>query len=521
MTMHSKALARGLLTTLAALSVSCGDAPLDRNADGGYPNHNFPAGRIEGTILYEGPPPPLDANGRPRGRIILTLFHSNNPPPPDGFATTAESLQTLPASQLFVNLTVTGGSRVRASAPFVFPNITTAGEYQIRAFYSREDDPQGFHPLFSVRNQPTREDVGGGAVLDPTAPVPRFATIPVGALQGGRLVMPPDGAVTRGVTVFLGVVFTEDRPVFHVPASPAPVNLAVSTISATEALPMALSARPDMASRTGFLGAGSRVLVLPSNLPAGTPDDVTALAGALPQIPIQVSVPSNELNGARAAGVMFDPELLRFTFGPMYRAEHPTLLPILAPNMPPRRFPWNFPLAILVKLHEPTTEERALFAQSNPDPIDLARALAALNQPEHTPGRAPVVLFGAVTASGDLRELFSPVAPMTSARVTISPIAVEIRGPTEADQVPIVPKVPPGIANLLGMLRSNFQCSDAGLPAGRYGLTLVTARGQTWTVPNELAPSAFARGAYAPSQGVVVRIDRTNAPAGFACPRAM
>ena len=116
------------------------------------------------------------------------------------------------------------------------------------------------------------------------------------------------------------------------------------------------------------------------------------LAAALPAFSVEVGLPTNELAAARNAGVFFDGNLLRLTLGPLYRPAHPTLLPVPGPMGAPVAIPWTFPLVLLVRLHEPTADERALFAQAAPDPVALARAITALNQPERAPGRAPVVL---------------------------------------------------------------------------------------------------------------------------------
>ena len=64
------------------------------------------------------------------------------------------------------------------------------------------------------------------------------------------------------------------------------------------------------------------------------------------------------------------------------------------------------------------------------------------------------------------------------------------------------------------------RCSNAGLPTGRYGITIVTAAGQTWSLPNDLAPLAIAPAAptAAPTQGVFLRIDRTPLAEGYVCP---
>lgn len=514
-------LARSTLTLALALA-ACGPSPLDRSVDGGYPNHNEPSGRIEGTLLYEGPPPSLDSSGRPIGRVVLLLFRADNPPPPAGFASTAETLQTFPAAQLFHNATALPNGRVRASVPFLFADIERPGEYQLRAFVSNRDDGRGFHPLFSVRNQPQRGDIVGGALVDPAAQPPSFVRIPIGVRsetpQGPRWRMPIEGDVTSGVTVFIGSPVVEDRPVFRVIDAPPLQSLASVPVTSR---PVASAAVPAWAAQTGYLAPSARALVLPSNLPAGLPDNPALLAQALPAFTLEVGLPANELSAAGNAGVFFDAAALRFTLGPLYRPAHPTLLPVPGPTGSPVAIPWTFPLVLLVKLHEPTDAEAALLAQDAPDPVALSRAIAALNQPERTPGRTPVVLIGAMAPPTGLAGIFAVAAMpqrVTTARVVVSPIAVEIGA--DGGLNPVVPPLPPALARNVAAIAPTARCSNAGLPTGRYGITIVTAAGQTWSLPNDLAPLAIAPAAptAAPSQGVFLRIDRTPLAEGYVCP---
>lgn len=521
---------RRLPLLLAPLLLGCMDAPLDRDREDDYPNHNAPLGRIEGTILYEGPAPTLDREGRPLGRVVLLLFRADNPPPPQGLATTAESVQTLPASQVFTQLTPTSPGVVRASVSFVFPNITAAGLYQLRAFYSNRDERTGFQPIFGVRSQPVRGDVGGGAVLDPRAPVPTFLSIPVGAPNGnGAYTMPETGAVTGDVTVFLGSPITEDRPVFHVSPAPPERGQTLSPV-AFEPRPALGAAQAAYASRTGFVGPEARAYEMPSNVPA---TDLPGFLGTIPTLTLNGGLPDAEVMPATNAGVVFN-NPVPFALGTVYRPQHPTLF---APNPmgdpPVLRFPWVFPLAILVKLHEPTADERAVLTAASPDPLALARVVSALNQPERAPNTRPVVMFGSVVPDTGLQDFAGIVRPapappvvQPSVRVVFPPVAFEIRGPVpERDWAAIVPKLPAPIAASTGPLPPGSRCAgDRGLPAGRYSLTIVTARGATWTLPNDLAPQTFpprAAGApstVGPSQGAVVRVVASAPQGGNVCP---
>ncbi|MBK6532066.1 MAG: hypothetical protein IPF99_21425 [Deltaproteobacteria bacterium] len=522
-----------LLAPLLLLAATgCGDAPLDRDREDDYPNHNAPLARIEGTLLYEGPVPSLDREGTPLGRVVLLLFRSDNQPPPQGLATTAESVQTLPASQVFRSLIPTAGGAVRASVPFVFPNITAAGVYQLRAFYSNRDERTGFHPIYGVRSQPVRGDVGGGAVLDPRAAAPTFVNIPVGVPNGnGGYTLPETGAVTSNVTVFLGAPITEDRPIFHVSPSPPDRGQTLTPV-AFEPRPAAPgAAQVTYASRTGFIAPESRAYELPSNVPA---TDVLGFLGALPTLTLNGALPEAEVQPAANAGVLFG-NPISFALGTVYRAQHPTLFaPNLAGGEPPvLRFPWVFPLAIMVKLHEPSAEERAVLSSASPDPLALARVVSALNLPERAPGTVPVVIFGSVAPNTGLQDFASIVRPspappvvQPSVRVVFPPVAFEIRGSNpERDWAAVVPKLPAPIAAAAGPLPPGSRCAgDRGLPSGRYSLTIVTARGATWSLPNELAPHSFpgrvagAAVTSAASQGAVIRVVPSMPAAGNVCP---
>lgn len=501
----------------------CGDPPVDRNAGAGHPNHNAPLGRIEGTLLYDGPPPAVDASGRPVGRVVLLLFAADAPPPPQGFATTALSVATLPASQLFGSLgpSATPG-RVRASAAFTFPNIGAAGVYQLRAFYSAREDARGFQPIYGVRNQPWRGDVAGGALVDANPASPVFQRIPVGrARADGSLELPEEGAVTTGVTVVLGSPVDADRPVFHVSATGNTL-----TSAPIDRPPAAGPAFADWAERTGLLapstamdpssGQSTRALVFPSNV--GTGDPGMFLMG-MPALTLQGGLPPNELAGAQRAGVAFS-NPVPLLVGTPYRAQHPTLFGIGATG--PVRVPWVFPLALLVRLHTVGPNERAVLGAATLDPALTQRAAAELN----APASPPVVIFGSVVPEAGLQDFASivrppPTAPLAlpSARVVFPPIAFEVRGPDPTrDWSAIVPKLPAAIARASGgMFPPGSRCASSGLPAGRYGLFLVTARGQSWTLPNELAPSALGPG-FTVSQGVVVRVEASASGPGTECP---
>lgn len=568
----ARALAYPLLAALALAPAACEDVPDLPD----HLNNDEPVGRIEGTIVYEGPRPRLDpATNRPTGRVVLLLFRADNPPPPQGLATSAEGVHIVSASDLFAGITVLPRNRVRATTGFVFPSIASGGLYQIRAFYDPDErtaaaTPEGerpatgFHPLFAVRNQPTQGDVAGGAVDALTAlGSPRYTAIPVGTRveQGGaaRYVIPERGAVTRGVTVVLQSEPLPERPVFHHVAGTSARFREV----APEPPPPDRARWPAHARATGFLSPGARILEVENNVVIASE---TVGPEGPPAFALRAGLASND---ERAAALRAGVELregadLRFLERPFdfdndgvlawdpLRAEralnadaHPTLF---STRVPSRRLPWIFPLVVLAKLHDPTPEEAAALADPGTPPETLARIVAGLNRAEtgyvdrSNPGTPrpvyPTVAFGLVVPGGDpVTGLFMRTPPWNSplavnreevVQVIVSPIALEIRGPRIEDRVAVLPPVPPPFLMMLGESLSGalppcYRCDagevPTGLPPGRYAINLIAPTGQAWSVPNELSPLALARQPWdVASQGVVVRVVQGASVPGMVCP---
>ncbi len=440
-------------TSLAAMTVlsfalaQCDPPPLQRNCDNdaaiACPYLNEPSGRIEGTLIYRGPPPPESPTRRgvASGRIVLLLFDYNNPPPPQGSATSALSVQTINAAQLFSQAVRNSDGTVTATIPFQFPGITRAGQYQLRGFYSRNetvkfdrdgaslDVPSGFHPLFSVRNLPVAGDVAGGAIEDPNAAVSRFVRITIGDTvdENGRTryVLPPEGAVADHVTVYLGRQFSTERPIFRVvtdetmvtrngmPATvPAPTRMTATDVPPPPGLdPQTMAPRPGRellryASEWGLQVPGTRVLDMVKN-----PVIVeTPLGANLPSLGALFSVGQDECYTAVLGGVQVrrdcrtDPlaeassgflELaadvnengsIDLTAATNHVDAHPSLLsgsPFFAATG--GRLPWIYPLVIISKMHEPNAAERRLLIEGQSGRLDaatIARLRAALNRTE-------------------------------------------------------------------------------------------------------------------------------------------
>lgn len=553
----------GLCTGLAL--AACDDhPPVVRNcfddAAVRCPNQNDPSARIEGTLTYQGPPPALDANGVPSGRVVMLLFYADNSPAPEGSATTALSFQTIGAAQLFRSAAVLPGGLVRASIGYSFPGITAGGVYQIRAFYSRGDAvtygdvtqrETGFHPLFGVRNQPILGDVGGGAVIDPTAAIARFARITLGTLQpDGSYAIPTEGYVAGNVSVFLGRVFTTERPMFRVVTDAT--DLAAPSVFTTSTVPAAPMATPGTvpppgdaleryARDTGLLPEGSVQLNVPRNQVIQHPD-----TGAdLPSFTVQGGLPTagavDECLLAALAGVRcatdpmtqigfveraFDRNQdgsigVTMDTTPPFADAHPTLLtssPLARATM--GHLPWVYPLVILTKLHEPTEQESSLLRAGQNGQLSSAqyvRLRTSLNQPEGLDpvhGRYPVLLLGTVLPNGSATNLllrpwsrgYTQSEP--SVRIGIIPIAIEVHGFDQTrDWWAVLPPSSPDLIRAVAQfLPEHYRCWDydadwelahpnhpqqAGVPVGRYAINVINESGQAWTVPNDLA--AFPR----------------------------
>ncbi|GAC1570717.1 MAG: hypothetical protein NVS3B20_02450 [Polyangiales bacterium] len=215
-------------TALVSMVGACdSEITVDKKTDN--PGIFAPAGIIHGTLSYIGPGPCIK-DGRVEGVALVLLFDAANPPPPDGLATTALNFATVPGERLFISYprpTKGPGSpgdprsycpaidspTVTASADYTLSELT-AGRYQVRGFYSRQNR---FNPLFDFSNLPLATDIGGGVLVDPRAATPKFATITVGNTDAkGNLYIPPSGFVADGVPLILGQVLTTGRPYFYI-----------------------------------------------------------------------------------------------------------------------------------------------------------------------------------------------------------------------------------------------------------------------------------------------------------------
>ncbi|EYF02244.1 hypothetical protein [Chondromyces apiculatus] len=193
------------------------------------PEFGGPAGIIEGTVTYTGPPPCIQG-GRFVGAAAILAFNTLLLPPPDGLGTSAASLDVVPGDELFAGVRSQLGYSEGCPPPGT-PNVTVsaswsiaplpAGTYQIRGFYDLDGD---FDPIFSIANLPTQGDIGGGAITNAAAVLAgakaEYRAIPLGV--DGRI--PEQGARVSGVAVTLALPLPFERPVFHVAEALAPTG---------------------------------------------------------------------------------------------------------------------------------------------------------------------------------------------------------------------------------------------------------------------------------------------------------
>ncbi len=221
------------LATLATASVAGCDINLPVDSKNGNPEIPAPMGIIQGNVTYYGPSPCVK-DGHVEGVMIVLLFQFSNPPPPDGLATTALNIATVPGDKLFPNAVIpatgpgsssdakhqsvcgTASSLVTATAPFTLSELV-AERYQVRAFYSEHGS---FNPLFDFANLPIAGDVGGAALSDPTTG--KLQEIIVGLPttdllhHPNGLMIPDAGFVTSNVSVLVGQPFLTSRPYFWI-----------------------------------------------------------------------------------------------------------------------------------------------------------------------------------------------------------------------------------------------------------------------------------------------------------------
>jgi hypothetical protein len=338
-----------LLPAVIAGLQACGTVPNDT-----IPGNEFPpAGVIQGTVFYSGPPP-CTQNGQIVGNAVILVFDRRNPPPPAGLANTAVNFGVVSGDVLFGNIPRNPGPNLDCPAADAAPIVASAtyaispmnaGSYVLQGFYDHTGD---FLATFKFRNLPEATDIGGGYidVNDPNVLVPTNTQppLPVGAkAQDGGVytppvalepksasasyapiflpvdigtagatsplslrdvpdfTMPPNGYVASNVTVSIGSSLGLARPYFYpegVIAPPGQANAKVTLYGSSATRPVKPIKTP--ANPSGDVDFVP-VLSYPQDIivdaqPAGT--DTANVKGAneyqasLPQIVVHWSVPS-------------------------------------------------------------------------------------------------------------------------------------------------------------------------------------------------------------------------------------
>lgn len=154
-----------LLLALGALALQgCENVSVDTSG-GGDP----PAGVIQGTVSYYGPPP-CSQNGHIVGNAVILVFDARNPPPPNGLGVTAANFGVVSGDTLFQNWPVTTGTAKvcpDANAPPYYATAgyaispMSAGQYVMQGFFDYTGD---FFATFKFRQLPEATDVGGGYI---------------------------------------------------------------------------------------------------------------------------------------------------------------------------------------------------------------------------------------------------------------------------------------------------------------------------------------------------------------------
>lgn len=442
------------------------------------PNAEFagPAGVIDGTLTYAGPPP-CTQGGKIVGAALLLAFNKNLLPPPEGLGTSAASLDAVPGEVLFSSIrdklvfAADGSLRcpdsnaapVSASATWAVAPLP-AGTYQVRGFYDRDGD---FDPTFSISNLPTQGDVGGGAIANAAevltkGEAPRFTEIDLGDFDQakGKLVIPPTGSRVTGIGVTLAQPLALERPVFY-PSALA--NVGDTMLMDTPQFPGATIesdfqfAAPPSADKQ-FIR-----IKLTAGVPAGEVDKAAAKPFFMP-----VKNPAASLfmtvEDANRDGVVDDKDTVPES------AAIPSL----------------YPLAVFSKL----APKQKLVSQTNPRVIMQGVTLFK-----------SLLLTGTKLPSADPNDPSKYIVPQSfepDVIVALRPAAICIN-PDDTTQKGVLVLSRQQAANGTAILPDEdvvkqglqkqfgrpFDIKYGCLPEGTYAINLVYPTGQAWTLPNE------------------------------------
>lgn len=433
------------------------------------PDFAGPAGAIEGTLTYAGPPPCTEG-GRIVGAAALLAFDTRLLPPPEGLGTSAASIDIVPGETLFASIRdklVFDKSGVRrcpdVSAPPVTASATwaiaplPAGNYQIRGFYDRDGD---FDPAFSISNLPTAGDVGGGAI-DNAADVlggaaPRYTEIALGVKDAqGALVIPDTGSHVFGIGVTLGLTLPLERPVFWPSA---------------------------IADETGVGNTDPKNVKLPSDFQFAT---FGASDKSFIRIVLSAGVPDGERKAAAATPFFFpvdaakDPPPTIFMGiedanrdGAIDNQDHvpeSTALPSL------------YPLSVFSKL---VTGDK-LHGQTNPRVIMQGLTLYK-----------SILLTSTKMPNDPMLPPFQSLEPEVTVALRPAAICVNPQDPAERGVLVVSHETDAAGTKLIadeGLVKLGLQVQFGRpfdivygcLPEGTYAMNLVYPTGQAWTLPNE------------------------------------
>jgi hypothetical protein len=469
-----------LPAALVALAIgACNDPPqfLPLNQAGG------PAGILEGSLTYSGPPPCTE-DGQVVGAAVLLAFDTRLLPPPEGLGTSAASLGVVPGAALFAGVTDqltfnADGSRwcpspsagmVTTTASFSLGPLS-GGEYEVRGFY---DLAGAFDPAFSISKLPRKGDIAGGAIDNVSAVLmgaaPAYRRITLGTPDGmGGYAVPPGGATVDGVAVTLGLSLPEEVPIFYASgvaySMSACVNGAVHPAAPTSNDPTHVTMPADY------------------TLPSFSPLDLMGTEDSLVRITLSAGVPAAE--AATAATPPYDLPLTNPTFAFSWQdvngdgmlgiaTDHAAASPVL---------PSLFPLALFTKLASPTDD---LATQASP--VVIVQGLTfykslmdTLNWPNNPPANNlvhdPSVIIGLTPAVLCIDP--TDFTPSAKAKLVLTHLA-DCGG---AD--PILLDRQGTLAALSKQFGREVDLVEACLPQGRYMMNLVYGSGQAWSVPNE------------------------------------
>jgi hypothetical protein len=423
-----------------------------------------PAGILEGTVTYNGPLPCTE-DQHIVGAAVLLVFDVNLLPPPDGLGTSAASLAAVAGDTLFAGVRdrVTFKSDGSRWCPAAGSGVVTVsaswsdgpvpgGEYEVRGFYDLNGD---FDPTFLIANEPTKGDIGGGAI-DNTADVllgkaPIYRKIALGTLEkDGTRTIPNSGAHIGGIAVTLGLPIPTDRPIFHVASFADPAKQTKDPLDVKMASDFQL-ATFSVGNPTGTQDSFVS-LVLGAGVAASEVSAATKSPFLLPGAGATLRYARQDVNGdGKIDGNDHVPEN--------------AVLPSL------------FPLAIFSKL----ADGQELIQQTGPSVV--IEGLTIYKSLIQTVTFAPTM----VTDETEVLVALRPAALCIDTTDPTKPGVLVITHPTDQSKPPN-----PIIADEAGVkkaLSAQFHreigLTYGCLPEGTYSMNLVYGTGQTWTNPNE------------------------------------